>query len=183
MPRRSKVSSLPKPVRDWLESALVEGNFSGYEALAAELGSKGYSISKSALHRVGSKIERRLAAIKASTEAAKLIAASSPDDEDAKSEALIALTQHELFEALNNLNEAAASEDAEARVMLMSKATKGIAELVRASIQRKRYASEVQSRKKALTDAAAAAEKAAKAKGISGNTIDLIKREILGLTS
>ena len=53
MPPRSKVASLPKSVKTWFDKALVENNFSDYEALAEELASRGFSISKSALHRYG----------------------------------------------------------------------------------------------------------------------------------
>jgi hypothetical protein len=58
MPRRSRVETdLPKDVRIWLERALADGNFSGYEQLSAALAEKGFSISKSALHRHGQKME------------------------------------------------------------------------------------------------------------------------------
>ena len=73
MARRSSVSALPEDVRHWLERALAESNFSGYQALEEMLREKGYAISKSAIHRHGQKIERRFAAIKASTEAARFL--------------------------------------------------------------------------------------------------------------
>ena len=106
MPRRSKVEALPAPVKAWLDQALVENNFSQYERLAAELGKRGYSIGKSAVGAYGQKLERRLAAVRASTEAAKLIQAQAGDDRDARSEALTALVQTELFEAILQLQEA-----------------------------------------------------------------------------
>jgi len=68
MARRSSIDGLPEDVRRWLERALAENNFSGYQALEEMLRDKGYQISKSAIHRYGQKIERRFAAIKASTE-------------------------------------------------------------------------------------------------------------------
>ena len=49
MPPRSKVAALPAEVKAWLDQALVENNFAGYEALAEELTTRGYSIGKSAL--------------------------------------------------------------------------------------------------------------------------------------
>ena len=67
MGRRGLVEGLPVDVRHWLERALTESGFSGYEALEAMLAERGYAISKSAIHRYGQKIEKRFAAIKAST--------------------------------------------------------------------------------------------------------------------
>lgn len=181
MPKRSKIAELPSEVRAWLDKALVDGNFSAYEALSARLKDRGYQISKSAVHRHGEALERRLAAIRASTEAAKIIAESADDSEDAKSEALIAITQHELFESLNSLQEAVTADDAQERIALVSKAAKGISELVRASISRKKFAAQV--RRDTLSEAAIAAEKSAKARGLSVDMIDVIKREILGLAA
>ena len=62
MPVRGKIDALPVDVRHWLERALTESGFSGYEALETMLSERGYSISKSAIHRYGQKIERRFAA-------------------------------------------------------------------------------------------------------------------------
>lgn len=86
MARRGKIEGLPEEVRRWLERALTDSGFSGYEALEAMLGERGFSISKSAIHRYGQKIERRFAAIKASTEAARMLTEGAADDQDARSE-------------------------------------------------------------------------------------------------
>ncbi|WP_250637622.1 phage protein Gp27 family protein [Pandoraea norimbergensis] len=83
MVRRSSIDGLPDDVRRWLERALAESNFSGYQALEEILRTKGYQISKSAIHRHGQKIERRFAAIKASTEAARFLTEGAADDQDA----------------------------------------------------------------------------------------------------
>lgn len=140
MPRRSSIDQLPKAVRDWLDKALVEGNFSDYRALEEALSDKGFQISKSVIHRYGQKIERRFAAIKASTEAARLLTEGAADDQDARSEAVIALVQTELFESIVNLQEAT-DEDIEPvdRINLLSSAAKNIATLARASVNQKRF--------------------------------------------
>ena len=78
MGRRGKVEGLPEDVRRWLERALMDSGFSGYDALKEMLAERGYVMSKSAIHRYGSKIERRFATIKASTEAARLLTAEIP---------------------------------------------------------------------------------------------------------
>ena len=59
MARRSSIDGLPEDVRRWLERALAENNFSGYQALEEMLREKGYQIGKSSIHRYGQKIERR----------------------------------------------------------------------------------------------------------------------------
>lgn len=81
---------------------------------------------------MGKKLERRLSAIRASTEAAKLIQAQANDDKDARSEALTALVQTELFEAILALQEADDPEaNLEDRVAMLSNAAKNIATLTR----------------------------------------------------
>lgn len=144
MAPRSKVESLPEDVRRWLERALTDSGFSGYEALEDMLRDKGYAISKSAIHRYGQKIERRFAAIKASTEAARLLTEGASDDQDARSEAVIALVQTELFESIINLQEATDEEVNEAdRLGMLSSAAKNIATLTRASVNLKKFQSDM----------------------------------------
>src|SRR5258708_14170166 len=83
--KRSKIEQLPPELKEWLDDALVKSNFSRYEQLVAELKVRGAELgltadaSKSGLHRYGSNLERKLSAIRASTEAAALIAKSPPD--------------------------------------------------------------------------------------------------------
>ena len=179
MAPRTSVQQLPKSVRDWLDKSLVEGNFSGYELLSEALKEKGYQISKSAVHRYGQKIERRFAAIKASTEAARLLTEGAADDQDARSEAVIALVQTELFESIVNLQEA--SEDniePSDRIKLLSAAAKNIATLARASVNQKKFRQDVQAKAEA---AAASVEKIAKRGGLSADSVDQLRREILGI--
>lgn len=147
MARRSTIDGLPEDVRRWLERALAESNFSGYQALEELLRDKGFSISKSAIHRYGQKIERRFAAIKASTEAARMLTEGASDDQDRRSEAVIALVQTELFESILNLQEAGDEEiDASDRIGLLSAAAKNIATLARASVNQKKFRLEEQAR-------------------------------------
>ncbi|MTD33964.1 DUF3486 family protein [Paludibacterium sp. dN 18-1] len=147
MAARNSVSMLPAEVREWLENALVEGNFSGYQALEEALREKGFVISKSAIHRFGQKIERRFAAIKASTEAARLLTQGASDDTDTRSEALLAPVQTQLFESIVDLQEAGdenvSNED---RIALLSKVAKNIATLSRASVNQKKFRLDEQAR-------------------------------------
>lgn len=70
MAHGSTITALPDEVRQALEAADHQG-FTGYQALEDWLRGQGLEISKSAIHRHGQKIERRMSAIKASTEAAR----------------------------------------------------------------------------------------------------------------
>lgn len=178
MARRSSIDGLPEDVRRWLERALADSNFSGYQALESMLRKQGYQISKSAIHRYGQKIERRFAAIKASTEAARLLTEGAADDQDARSEAIIALVQTELFDSILDLQEAGAEDDPAERLGLLSTAAKNIATLARASVNQKKFRLEVQARAEA---AAANVEKIAKKGGLSAESVEQLRREILGI--
>lgn len=181
MPRRSNVYALPEDVRRWLERALIEKNFSGYNDLEALLREKGFYIGKSSIHRHGQKIERRLAAIKASTEAARILTEGASDDQDARSEAVIALVQTEMFESIVNLQEAGDEEiDATERIDLLSRAAKNIATLSRASVNQKKFRLEIQAKAEA---AAANAEKIARKGGLSQESVEALRREILGIAA
>lgn len=169
---------LPPEIKAWLEKTLAEGNFSGYEALEAELAKLGYTIGKSSLHRYGQKLETRLAAIKASTEAARAIAAAAPDDADLRSAAVMSLVQTDTFNVLVALKEAEMAEPTE-RLKLLARAAEAIATLSRASVNQKRHQAEVQAA--ALRDAADRAAAVAKARGLSRDTVDELRREILGV--
>jgi len=152
MARRSSIARLPEDVRQWLDRALAERNFSGYAQLEGLLRERGFELSKSAIHRHGQKVERRMAAIRASTEAAKLITEAAQDDQDARSEALHALVQTELFDTILNLQEAGDADlDPTERVKLLSAAAKNIATLTRASVNLKRFQTEVRARLEAAT--------------------------------
>lgn len=183
MARRSSVEALPKAVREWLDRALIEGNFSGYEALEAALGERGHQISKSAIHRYGQPLQRRLAAIKASTEAARLLTEGAADDQDARSEAVIALVQTELFESIVNLQEASSAEiDPGDRIALLSKVAKNIATLARASVNQKKFRLEVQeeTRRQLLEDQSKKLDALQKKGGVTPETRAAI-RQALGI--
>lgn len=159
----------------------MDNNFSGYEALEAALAERGFQISKSAIHRYGQPLQRRLAAIKASTEAARIISDGAADDQDARSEAVIALIQTEMFEAIVNLQDANDETlDPIERMGIMSKVAKNIASLTTASIRQKQFKTEVRDRAKAAADAVASV---AKKGGLTAEAVETIRREILGIAA
>ncbi|WP_334473932.1 phage protein Gp27 family protein, partial [Arsenophonus sp. PmNCSU2021_1] len=51
MAPRSHIEVLPVSVREWLDRALTERNFSGYRELEALLREKGYSIGRAQISR------------------------------------------------------------------------------------------------------------------------------------
>ncbi|WP_432719860.1 DUF3486 family protein [Jeongeupia wiesaeckerbachi] len=181
MGRQSSIDGLPEDVRRWLERALADSNFSGYQALEEMLHDRGYAISKSAIHRYGQKIERRFAAIKASTEAARMLTEGAADDQDARSEAVIALVQTELFDSLINLQDASDEKLTPAeRIGLLSDAAKNIATLARASVNQKKFRLELQARAQAAADAV---EKVVKTGGLSDDAANVIRKQILGIVA
>lgn len=185
MARKSSVSRLPAEVKTYIEAMLATGAQT-LDELIADLRERfpaeakaGELPSRSALHRYGSKLDRRLSAIRASTEAAKLIQAQAGDDQDARSEALTALVQTELFEAILALQEADEADPGE-RVGMLSSAAKNIATLTRSSIGLKTFQAQARARAQA---AAATVDKLARTGGMTADVAAQIRREILGIAA
>ncbi|VEE17569.1 DUF3486 family protein [Ectopseudomonas mendocina] len=170
MPPRSKVGQLPAEVKAWLDQALIESNFSGYELLSAELAERGYSIGKSALHAYGQGFEERLSALKVASEQARAVVAAAPDEEGAVNEALMRLVQEHLFKLLLT----------DGKQIDLPKVAKAVAELGRASVVQKKWQSEVRAK---AESAAAQVEKIARKGGLNAETVDAIRREILGVAA
>lgn len=189
MGRKSTISRLPADVKSYIEGRLAAGRMT-LDELIADLHQRfpaqqqaGDLPSRAAVHRYGQKLERRLSAIRASTEAAKIIQAQAGDNSDARSEALTALIQTELFEAILNLQEADDPDaDPSDRVGMLSTAAKNIATLTRSSVNLKQFQSKVE----ADTRAQVLAEQRAKldAMGNKGGVTEDTKkaiREALGI--
>jgi len=179
MGRESSIDQLKPEDRQMLDRWLMDKGFCGYEEIASKLAELGYSVSKSSVHRYGQKLEQKLSAVKASTQAAMMIADAAPDDSDMRSAAVLSLVQTEIFNALVELQEANNEDtDPADRIMLMAKAGKGIAEITKASVNQKKWESEVKERVQA---AAKAVDKIAKKGGLSAETAAEIRKQILGI--
>lgn len=139
--KRNKVQSLPKAVRDWLDAALIDGNFSGYAALVDELRERGYEISKSGLHRYGSTLEQRIATVRDTALAMQMMDRATDGDGDSKSAGLMALIQTEIFNALLALKglEEEEKPDPMKRAAILSMIAKNAAASVRGSIEVKKH--------------------------------------------
>ena len=189
MGRKSTVSRLPVEIKTYIEAMLATGGQT-LDELITDLQARwpaqahaGDLPSRSALHRYGTKLDRRLSAIRASTEAAKLIQAQAGDDKDARSEALTALVQTELFEAILALQEADDPEaNPEDRVAMLSSAAKNIATLTRSSVNLKLFQAKVEkdTRERLLAEQRAALDAMGSKGGVTDDTKRAI-REALGI--
>ncbi len=175
MAPRSQIEQLPEDVRRWLERALTENGFSGYVELEQLLKEKGYSISKSAIHRYGQKIEGRLKAIKESAEIAKLITEQVDDEGDSQSDALMRLVQTDL---MNLLIEARNVESLSVkdRLKALGMIGKNIASMTMASVKLKQHQAEHKAKLQAkLDDLARTAEQ----DGTDLPTLERVRQSIL----
>lgn len=183
--KRSAVEMLPNEIKSWLDKALANGNFSGYNLLETELKNRGFNIGKSSIHRYGQKLEGKLSAIKASTQAALAIAEAAPDDADLRSSANISMLQTQFFDLFLSMQEmeALSADDIGERMKVLGKASKAISELSRASVNQKKWqaAIEAEIRADERAKAAEAATSAAKTGGVSAETIAIIRRDVLGM--
>lgn len=108
-----------------------------------------------------------------------MLTEGAADDQDARSEAVIALVQTELFESIINLQEAGEEGMSDGdRIGLLSKAAKNIATLARASISLKKFQQEVRAKAAKAAETIAATVKKA---GLTADAVDSIRREILGI--
>ena len=172
MGRKSSIDRLDPEIKAYIQAMLASGSMTLDELIADLQGrfpaaaTAGDLPSRSAVGRYGQKLERRLSAIRASTEAAKLIQAQAGDDKDARSEALTALVQTELFEAILSLQEADDPDiDQAERVGMLSAAAKNIATLTRSSINLKEFQAKVEeaARRKLLEEQQAKAQELTRA--------------------
>lgn len=156
MGRKPKMDRLPKDVKTYIEGLMAEGRFTLDEMIAdlrqrfPEQQAQGVLPSRAALHRYGPKLERRLMAVKAFTDAAQAIDAHAQDKGDTRSAALTAIVQQELFDAMIALGDATDPDvDATERIGMLSAAAKNIATLARSSVHTKQFQAKVEAETRA----------------------------------
>ena len=189
MGRKSKITRLPPEVKAAVEGLLADGRYTLDEMIAqlreqfpAEAAA-GILPSRAAVHRYGPKLERRLIAVKAFSQAMESIDAHAGDKADARSSGLMAIVQQELFDSMMMLQDASDPDvDQPERVKLLNDAARSLASLTRSSVQLKEYQAKVA----AQTRAEVLAEQAAKLSAMEvkgGVTEDTKKaiREALGI--
>ena len=150
MPQRSRVRQLPAEVRQELNQRLIDGGFAGYSALADWLAEHGHEISRSAVHRYGAALERRIEMLRTATEQAEALVEASGDETGAMADASIRIVQQRFFEALLS------AEDGEVDLKALSGAGRAVADAARAG------ATIRAERRKVLAAAAETAERAAR---------------------
>lgn len=175
MPPRSAVLSLPEDIRAWLDAELVRRGFKDYVELEELLASKGYGISKSALHRYGSGFEERIAKLTLVTQQAKAIAEAAGDDEGAMNDALIRLIQQKSFDVLMELEREEGADPPS-----LTDLGHMVARLGQASVAQKRW--QIQARDRIRQKLAALEKEAGGGKpGLDPATLRRVREEIYGI--
>lgn len=146
MPPPSKIDLLPEDVRRELDERIVAAGFGGYVALSEWLAERGFAIGKSTVGAYGKDLERHIARVRASTQAAIALEESTRDDTDARSNAIYAQLQSGIFDALTSLDEAEEEPDPTKKLMLYTKAGKDFAAIGRGNLARQRWAAEVRAK-------------------------------------
>lgn len=177
MPRPSPIDDLSAEQRAEFEAELIRRNFKNYDGLAEWLRANGMEISRSSAYRYGSKVQRRLQAVTASTEAARQIANAAPDDEDLRSAAVVSMVQSEMFEVLVTLQDLDEAKP-EDRVGLLKDCAKAVLDMTKASNLQKQWAEKARAK---LQAAAREAEPIAKKAGLSDNDWAAIRAKFLGV--
>ena len=187
MGRKSTIDRLDPEIKAYIQAMLASGSMTLDELigdLQARFPAAAHTLpSRSAVGRYGQKLERRLASVRATTEAMRLVREHAGDEMDARSEALMAMVQTELFEAMMALKEADDPDtDPAKRVALLSTAGKHLATLTSGSVRLKRYQAEAEERgrKKLLEEQRAKLEAMPNKGGVTADTKAKI-REALGI--
>lgn len=172
MPRRSSIELLPEADRKWLDQALVQSAFSGYEALSQALQARGFTISRSALQRHGSKFEAYLGKIQQASHQAAAIAEALPDDAGALGDAVTQMLQTQVMELLVDMD--VQPDDVKFTDLIAS-----VAKLNASSVQQKKWMSDVKAKARSTAEDVA---KVAKAAGLTPTAVSEIRSKILGIT-
>jgi Protein of unknown function (DUF3486) len=166
--QRSSVDLLPEETKAELNKRLVQSAFSGYESLAAWLETQGFKISKSSVHRYGSKLEEQMESIAQTTEAAKYLIESIPDDEGSVNEALLRLATDKLFKFFRD-TELTEPKD-------IANLVRSVGDITRGSISSKKYRAEFKEK-----IAAKFVELEKPSRNLDSQTLQVIKEQIYGL--
>jgi hypothetical protein len=184
MPPVPKIAQLPEEIRRWLHETLIDRAFGDIVAVTDELqemlrqaGIAMY-IGKSAVGAESLKLKRAQESIRATTEAARLIADTSRDDGDMRSEAAMAIVQSEVFELLLQVRESESIEDPVERLGVMSESALALSRLSRARVNQSQWRLKVEA---AVKEAADAVTKIARTGGLQQAQVDEIRAQILGI--
>jgi predicted nucleotidyltransferase len=179
MPARSKIDLLPDAIRQELSRLLISGAFSDYEGITAwlndqirDLGLEISIVSRSAVHRFGQGLERAQKALKNSTEMAIALTDYAGDDAGKTNDAVMRLYVDKLFHVLLDM------EDLDPEDVDFAKLGRVISQVTRASVNQKKWMSEMREKTKQAADDVV---KVVKKGGLSEETAETIRKKILGI--
>nr|DAR81635.1 MAG TPA: Protein of unknown function (DUF3486) [Bacteriophage sp.] len=175
------IARLPENIQRELNEKLAHRDFNDYTALANWLQTQGYEISRSSVFRYAQKYEKRLENVKRTTAAAQWLAENAPDEDDRRSEAVMALLQSELLESLMCVLELDTEElPPIERFNMLANASKQVSGLVSASTRLKEYQNKTQQRAQIAAENIAQTVKKC---GLSDETANEIRQQILGIVA
>lgn len=182
MPNNSVFDDLSPDEIAKIEAEIANRNFKNYSGLSEWCKSHGWSIERGALWNRGSKIKRYQQILKDATASATMIGESVKDDSGVLNDATLSLVQAGIFNVLTKIGDDD-TEDQEIKrqqrqLGMLSMAAKASSEVGRASINVKKYKSEVRAK---LQAAALKAEPIAKKAGLSDADWSAIRAEFLGV--
>jgi len=186
MPQVPKVYLLSESDRDWLYRELVARGFGDIVQLTADLNERlaeqgdELTLGKSAIGKEAQRIKRLQENIRATTEAARQIADTHRDDADTRSEALMAVVQTDIWDAMLQLREAGEVDDPLDRIKALTKAGTAVGEMSRARVNQSKWRAEVDARVQA---AAERVNKLQRSGGLDAKTAAEIRASILGITA
>lgn len=180
MPNISAFDDLTPDEIATIDAEIERRNFKNLTAISDWCKANGWQIERGAVWNRSSKIKKRLQTLKNATDASKLIEKQVQDEGGSLHDATLSIIQAGLFDCVTNLEEANDEDDPFIRVELLGKAAKAAADVGRASISVKKYKNEVKAKAQSVADKVA---QTASKNGLSQETIDILKREILGIAS
>ena len=171
MPRPSAFDDMPEAAYNAFAAEFADRKFKDVDGMVDWLTERGFEIKRGAIWRAGSKIKRRLQAIKDATQAAKLIVNETKDDEASLSEAVVSMVQSSMFDTLVALKEADDEDDPAERLKLLGTAARAAADAARASLSTKTHRLNIQAKLKADLEAL-------KKEGFDGATIEAMQQRV-----
>lgn len=179
MAKRNSVQGLPEPIRRQLDEKLVDGQFSGYEALASWLESEGFKIGKSSIHRYGQALEEQHTEAMSDARALLALTRAAGDIGDVGSElarSAATIMQTDLVRTVLDIRK---ENDPAKRTALLAKLTRAQADIGRMSIAAEKWQAEVAKKAAAVAESV---DKVVRQAGLTADAADAIRRQILGIS-
>lgn len=186
MAPRSKIAKLPEDMRAWLHRALVDRAFGDIIPLTEELNAKlkeagiAVYIGKSAVGAESQKVQRAQAALRATLEAARVMADTAGNEGDLLGGQVMSMVQSQIFDLTLQVRELEDEEDPARKVDLLGKIALASSRLSRATVNQDKWMSEIKASARAAADKVA---KLAQAGGLRPDTVAEIRSSILGIVT